>query len=259
MLDIHCHILPGIDDGPQTWEQSLEMAYIASEDGIRKIVATPHFIKGSYEPPVQEVLFLTEEFNQRIKKVGLNLEILPGMEVYLELELPAMIKSGEVLTINNEKKYILVEFPPDSIPPHSERILYELQLQGIMPILAHAERNQIIREDPKRLIPFVEKGLLTQVNTSSLQGHFGPKCQEVAKLLLKHKMAHFLATDAHYMSNRMPRMKECLQELQRSMPEACELLQSYGAELEAGEYIVAEDPVALEKEKRGLLARIRRL
>lgn len=250
MFDIHCHILPGIDDGPATWDQSLEMARIATEDGIRKIVATPHFIKGSYEPPVQEVLSLTEELNQRIKKAGLNLEILPGMEVYLEPDLPEMLKAGEILTINNEKKYLLVEFPPDSIPPHSERVLYELRLQGVMTILAHAERNQVIIRDPKKLFPFVEKGLLVQVTTSSLQGYFGSRCQETAYLLLKHKLAHFVVSDAHYLPSRMPRMKEVFDYLQENMPDIFTLLEKYGNDLEQGKYISPADPIVFDIKKR---------
>ncbi|MGI6227395.1 MAG: tyrosine-protein phosphatase [Peptococcales bacterium] len=257
MLDIHCHILPGIDDGPATWEQSLEMAYLASEDGIRKIVATPHFIKGSYEPPVQEVLYLTEELNKRIKKENLDLEILPGMEVYLESDLPEMFRKGEILTLNNAKKYLLVEFPSDSIPSHSERVLYELRLQGIMPILAHADRNQVILQDPQKLFPLVESGLLTQVTTSSLEGHFGSKCQEIANLLLKHKLAHFIATDAHYNPHRMPRMKDVIQRIRANMPDIYESLKNYEGDFEAGRYIVPEDPVPLETEKKGFLARLR--
>lgn len=233
------------------------MACIAAEDGVRRIVATPHFIKGSYEPSVNEVLYLTEELNKKINKEGLNLKIFPGMEVYLEPDLPEMLKRGEILTINNADKYLLVEFPPDSIPPHSERILYELHLQGIMPILAHVERNQVVIEDPEKLFPFVEKGLLTQVTTSSLEGHFGSKCQKTANLLLKHKLAHFIATDAHYMTNRMPRMKDCLREIKNSIPEGYDLLIKYEADFLAGRYIAPEDPVPLMLEKRGFFSRIR--
>lgn len=257
MLDIHCHILPGLDDGPATWGQSLEMAYIASEDGIRRIVATPHFIKGSYEPSVKKVLFLTEELNKKIKREGLNLEILPGMEVYLEPDLPQMLKRGEILTLNNQKKYLLLEFPLDSIPSHSERVFYELRLQGIMPIIAHPERNQEVLQNPQKLLPLVEKGLLTQVTTSSLEGHFGSKCREVANLLLKHKLAHLIATDAHFNPYRMPRMKKEYERLRTDMPDIYESVKNYEADLVGARYIVPEDPLPLEKEKRGFFAKLR--
>jgi protein-tyrosine phosphatase len=256
MLDIHCHILPGIDDGPATWDQSLEMAYTASKDGIRKIIATPHFIKGGYEPSVKDVLTLTEELNNRLKKEGLDLEILPGMEVYLELDLPQLLKADEVLTLNNAKKYLLVELPPDNLPHHSERVFFELRLLGIMPILAHAERNQVIAENPHKLFPLVEKGLLTQVTAASLMGYFGSKCRETALLLLRHKLAHFIASDAHYMPGRMPRLKEAYTKVQDNMPETYASLKSYEADLEAGRYIALEDPLPLGKTKKGLWAKL---
>lgn len=250
MIDIHCHILPGIDDGPKNWAESLKMAQIACKDGIRKIVATPHYIKGSYEPPVKEVLSLTKELNERIKKEGLQLEILPGMEVYMDPELPEWVKNEKVLTFNNERKYILIEFPPDSMSPQSERVFYELRLQGIMPILAHPERNEVIMKDPQKLFPFVEKGLLTQVTASSLHGHFGSGCRDTADFLLNHNMAHFIASDAHFVPGRMPELKKTYELLREKSPVTYDLLKKYESDFEKGKYVVQEEPIPVKTEKR---------
>lgn len=258
MIDIHCHILPGIDDGAADWDQSLEMARIASKDGIKKIIATPHFEKGRYEPSVDDIIDLTEELNKRINDEGMDLLILPGMEIHVEPTLIQMLRDGEVLTLNNQGKYLLVEFPPESIPPHSHEVLYEIRVLGITPIMAHAERNLEIQRNPQKLFGMVESGLLTQVTSASIEGNFGHKCRNTANLLLKHNLAHFIASDAHYMPGRMPKIKRAHDSVKEGMPEIYALLKDYERTFEKGEIIMPIKPLPLTSKGKRVWKRSKR-
>ena len=201
MIDIHSHILPGIDDGARTLEESLEMAEIAAADGIEQIVATPHVFKGlSDDPEPAEVI---DQVNALQAAVAAKLRILPGSEAHVTHDLAEQAKLQRVTTINR-RNYLLVEFPQVTVPVGADEIFYKLQLQAIHPILVHPERNIQIQKQPSLVAGFVARGVFTQVTAMSIAGEFGTPAKKCAETLLQHNCVHFLASDAHRPSKRPP-------------------------------------------------------
>jgi len=204
-IDLHSHILPGIDDGARDMETSLEMLKIAERDGIRHIVATPHFIKGEVENPAQVVLEKCEQLKQDINRENIKVDIYPGSEVYMTPEIPELLKEGRICTLNGSS-YVLVELPMTAIPIYAAEVFYRLKLNGFEPILAHPERNREIAGNPNILFNFIQSGVLAQINAASLMGFYGSEVKNAAWTLLKHGMVHFAASDSHTCRGRAPRL-----------------------------------------------------
>jgi len=201
MIDIHSHILPGIDDGARTLEESLEMAEIAAADGIEQMVATPHVFKGISEDP--EPAEVIQQVNVLQAAVAAKLKILPGSEAHITHDIAEQVKAQRVTTINH-CNYLLVEFPQVTVPVGAHDVFYKLQLQGIHPILVHPERNIQIQKQPSLAAEYVARGVFIQVTAMSIAGEFGTPAKKCAETLLEHHCVHFLATDAHHASKRPP-------------------------------------------------------
>jgi len=197
VIDLHSHILPGVDDGAQNIEDSLEIVKQLSQAGFHTIVATPHVLEGRDYLTPQEILMGTERLNQAIQEAGINLKIIPGAECYIFPELPRWVKEGKIMTLGDMKKYILVELPMLEVPLYTEKVFFELQVMGITPILAHPERNKELTEQPKRLLEWAKKGILLQLDLRSINGRYGEKVSEFSKLLLESNLIHFIGSDAH--------------------------------------------------------------
>lgn len=212
MIDLHCHILPDMDDGPETLEESVLMVQAALEDGIDTIVATPHFtdFKGidtflkSRDEKIDALL-------TDLSVGGMNVNIAKGSEVYIDMDL-FDTKRIERLALNGSR-YILTELPMMVFPLYTEEFLYRLQLLGFVPIIAHPERNAEIVRKPELLYRLIDLGSLAQINTGSITGLFGHAAQNCAKKILKSKMAHMIATDAHSNGRRKPAMRDCIKTL----------------------------------------------
>ncbi|MEK4653929.1 MULTISPECIES: tyrosine-protein phosphatase [Niallia] len=209
MIDIHCHILPNIDDGAQTLENSLEMAKTAINEGITTIIATPHHKNNQYINEKSSILEKVNDLNAVLKQENLPLNILPGQEVRIYGEVLEDYNKGEVLTLNHTK-YLFIEFPSSSVPRYAERLLYELQTEGIIPIIVHPERNKELQEKPDLLYKFVKNGALTQVTASSVVGYFGKNVKKFSEQMIEHNLTHFIASDAHNIHNRTFKMAESL-------------------------------------------------
>lgn len=206
MIDIHCHILPCLDDGARNVEEAVEMARIAYSEGITKIVATPHYIEDEICPSLYEINHKIKELQIVLKSENIDIEILIGNEVYLTYFLTSYIKRRNIATINNTQ-YILIEFPMFNIPTYTEDVIYNLKLIGITPIIAHPERYRYVMENPNVLIKYIDMGALCQINSGSITGKFGKEIREISKVLISHDMAHFVASDGHSMRNRAPKLK----------------------------------------------------
>lgn len=197
MIDIHCHILPNMDDGASSWKTSLKMCQqAASEDGIKTIVATPHILNGIYDNRPQDIEEKVKILNQKIKENNIPLQILPGSEVHLSADIIEKIKKQEILTLN-KSNYILLEFPHTQIPLHVEEILFQIQIMGITPILSHVERNLKFQQKPSLLAQLIQKGALAQITAASLCGFFGPIIKKFTQKLLVDGLVYCIATDAH--------------------------------------------------------------
>lgn len=201
MIDIHTHILPGIDDGPQTIEESIEILKKATEEGIKTIVATPHVLEVPSESDMQRLRGAFNRVKNAIIREGIDIKIILGAELFISPDLPKTIKENRELTINNGNKYVLIELPMNEIPLFTEQTIFELQLQGIVLIIAHPERCFEIQKDTNRLFDLVQKGVLTQLNSGSLTGIYGKKVQKTAKSLLKKNLIHMIASDIHKISD----------------------------------------------------------
>ncbi len=202
--DIHCHILPGIDDGAKTLEQSLAMARIAVEDGIETIFATPHHFNGVYRNPAAAVRQAVEELQQALDAEQINLKLLPASEHHLVPELIDALAAGTALTMGDFGRAVLVELPVHNIPLGTGELLEQIMAQGLVPIIAHPERNSMLARDPERLESWVGMGCLAQITAQSCTGQFGPAVQGAARQMITGGLIHFLASDAHRDRRRIP-------------------------------------------------------
>lgn len=215
LIDIHSHILYGVDDGAKDLYESLEMAMVAQNDGISIVVATPHVLPGNSSLSKREILKRVEWLNIDLDKRRLDLIVLPGAEYRLDPNLPQGLTSSELLTINNAKRHLLIELPSSLIPPNTESILYEIQLQGVTPIIAHPERNAYLTKHPEVLTAFIERGILNQITSSSITGLFGQEVQKTALKIIGNGEAHILASDGHSPAGRAPLLSKAYQQIER--------------------------------------------
>ncbi len=204
MIDIHCHLLPNIDDGPKSWEESLDMIRIGYGDGIRGAVTTPHWIQGTnWQPSPDTVRGMVDEFNDRIKKEGIEFTVYPGMEIGIIPDLPRIVSNGDVLTLAGSD-FILIEIPFYNLPLGIEEVIFGLEAMGKTPVLAHPERNREFQIAPRRIKELVGMGALVQVTASSLSGGFGDAARDCAIEFAKMGVLHFVSSDAHSRKHRTP-------------------------------------------------------
>jgi protein-tyrosine phosphatase len=207
MIDIHCHILPGVDDGPNDTKGSIAMARAAVAEGISTIIATPHF-NGKYENTKEIILEKVKQLNEVLIEEKIPLTILPGQEPRIYGEILEDYEHDRILTLNDSGKYLFIELASNHVPRYTERLMYDIQMREITPIIVHPERNQEIIENPDILFNLVEKGALTQVTASSLTGDFGKKIKKFSFQLIESNLTHFIASDAHNVESRKFRMNQ---------------------------------------------------
>ena len=215
MIDIHCHILPGLDDGPDAREMSLEMAEMAIADGITHVIGTPH--------ASPDHAFIPELVKQRRDELQAAVEgrliLATGCDFHLSFENLRDIDHNASRFTLNQKNYLLVEFADFSIPPSMDQALHGLHLAGLRPIVTHPERNPLIRAKPERLYRWLRQGCYVQITAQSLSGRFGKAAQEVAQELMRMRAVHFIASDAHNVTSRPLRLKETFELVGKSYGE----------------------------------------
>lgn len=203
MIDLHCHILPGIDDGPEEIGESLEMARIAAADGVTTIVATPHVNETAGRAAL--IRQKVEELNALLSAKGVPVTILRGGDVNAGID-PALLRDFTV----NGSDYILLEFPYTYLPLTTREILFSMSLSGYLPIITHPERNPTVIKNPGALLELLDGNILVQITASSLTGGFGREAQECAVHLLERGAVSFIASDAHGAAWRPPVLSEGL-------------------------------------------------
>ena len=215
MIDIHCHILPNIDDGPTMVSESIEMARVAVEEGITKIIATPHHLSNKFVNPKSKILSSVAELNEQLIQENIPLTIIPGQETRIYGEMINGIQQDEILTLADGAKYLFVELPSNDVPRYTEQLFYDIQLTGITPIIVHPERNSEFLEEPDMLYKLVKNGALTQITASSITGDFGKKIKKFSEQLITHSLTHFIATDAHNLDRRPFRLQAAYAEVEQ--------------------------------------------
>jgi protein-tyrosine phosphatase len=206
VIDVHFHCLPRLDDGPASWDESVALCRAAAAEGTTRIVATPHVLRSQWantNPVARERL--VRSLNERL---GGSPRVLAGCEYYFSDDAVALAKKGATspLTGLSGGAYLLIEFPPGLVSPTAVHVFHELRVLGIHPIVAHPERNLVFAREPARLADLVTRGALAQITAGSLLGDFGKAAQKACEDFLKLGIVHLVASDAHSLSKRPPRM-----------------------------------------------------
>jgi len=215
MVDIHCHIIPEIDDGAKDIEQSLKMLRDAEDDGIREVIATPHFMRGRFEVPYEQVVEKVKKLNETCTEENINIKIYPGQEIYLNRHTLEDYEKGLLGGLNGSN-YYLFEMNPAKFDKRIPDILYELSLHGVIPIIAHPERYRYIIEDIERLNRLIHEGCLFQLNVGSIDGVFGKKAKKCAEELLKKGVYDFIGSDGHGIETRKVILRKTIVEQKKN-------------------------------------------
>lgn len=202
VVDIHCHILPGLDDGSPSIPTSIAMARLAVAAGITTVIGTPHWIEDEHETDPDRVRQTARNLQVELTSRSIHLGVLSGNEALICPDLPNRVKSGDVLTLADRGTHLLLELPYEDLPMYVDDVIFRLQLQGITPVLAHVERYAYIRRDWHVLERWVQHGCLAQVNASSLDR---ARFDDVAQGLVDRGLIACTATDSHDMVRRVPR------------------------------------------------------
>jgi protein-tyrosine phosphatase len=209
VIDIHSHLLPGIDDGPRDWDESIALCRLVASHGVTVSIATPHLIDGVYNNTVSRLGRLVEELNDRLARQHIALEVRVGAEVDFA--------SRHVLEVTDELPRlgggaaVLIEMPVAVVPPRMADTLFRVRASGLMPILAHPERNELLQARPEIAREWIQAGTALQLDAESLLGLWGRGAAACAEALLRAGCYHALASDAHSVGRRPPRIREALE------------------------------------------------
>lgn len=257
MIDIHCHILPGVDDGAECMHDAISMAMIAKEQGIKKIIATPHYHPEFRYLKGEELKKVYEDFKNELNENKIDLEIYLGNEIYFTYNLIENISDLDFYSLN-DSKYVLVEFPPTNFPINLCNVVYELKQKGFTPVLAHVERYIKIHEDPEIIYDCIKTGAIIQINSSSLMGKNGKELQKLCNLLISRNMVHLVSSDAHSSGRRRPLLKDAYEYIEKkySKAKADNLFIKNPQCIIDNKDIIVEEPLEKPEEKVGLFKRM---
>jgi protein-tyrosine phosphatase len=209
--DVHCHLLPGVDDGVKTWAEAMECLQIARAEKISRIVATAHIWPGRYPNDPADLRDVFAELKRRAEPQGFEMHL--ASEVYFQLELPELHRAGRLIPVGESGRYLLVELSLTLYPPGVARTFYALRIQGVEPVLVHPERYPYVARDPARIEELGRAGIPFQLTTHSVAGFFGSSIQKAAFNLLERGWGKLLASDAHSSTGRVPMFREAVRVL----------------------------------------------
>ena len=214
MIDFHSHIIPEIDDGSRSIEETMLLLEEAQKAGVTKIISTSHYLENHYEFNEASRKQFLDMLKIGASNLKLDLELYLGSEIYTSYDIVDLLKEHKASTINGTN-YVLIELPMQSELPNLKNVIYELLGNGYIPIIAHPERYSYVKEDPNWLLEYIKLGVLFQANYGSIIGMYGKEAQKTVRLLLKHDMIHFLGSDVHRPKTIYTKMPEILQELKK--------------------------------------------
>jgi protein-tyrosine phosphatase len=205
MIDLHAHVLPGVDDGARDLAEALDMLRLAAADGTRVVCATPHAHGPSLDVPRATALAAHAALVEAAAEAGIAVEVRLAAETWYRPDLADLARAGRLETFcAGGVRYALVEFPPTHVPPEAEEALFRLRLEGVTPVIAHPERNPSFWAAPERATRLREQGALLQVTASALTGVFRREALATARWLARHEAVDLLASDAHRRDRRPP-------------------------------------------------------
>lgn len=216
MIDLHFHCLPDIDDGPTSWDQAVALCRAAAEEGTTTLVATPHVLRHPWlneDPAVRDRLIL--RLNALLEGKP---SVLAGCEYFFSSDAVELVERGQwsPLTCLNRTRYLLLELPSGATPPGTEAIFHELSLLGVTPVIAHPERNRFFAAAPNRLEELVRRGAVVQITAGSLLGDFGLDCLIACEEFYRRGLVHLIASDAHSIDRRPPRLAAACRYVRRN-------------------------------------------
>ena len=212
MIDFHTHILPNIDDGSKSIEETFNLIKEAEKAGFKKIISTSHYLEKYYEVDVIERKAWIDTLNKTIKERNEKIKLYLGNEIYFSDNIISLLEEGKATTINNTS-YLLLELPLNAKPFNIYNIIYELLEYKLIPVLAHPERYTFVQSEPELVYDLIQKGVLMQCNYGSIIGQYGKKAQIIVKKLYENNMVHFLGTDVHKQNTIYERIPEILPQI----------------------------------------------
>lgn len=256
MIDIHTHILPGLDDGADSMTTALAMARAAAAEGITDIIATPHHANGSYTNPASDVQLAIWNFQSILRTEGIPITLHAGQEIRMHDDILEAWNRRELLTLAGSS-YMLIEMSGHEVPARMRELVRELVDLGIRPVIAHPEGNRSIRDNPRLLSELVFVGAIAQVTTHSLLGDFGDRVKKAAWSLCRAGLIHLVSSDAHHVECRAFRLSQAYQAISDELgPGWSEYYQNNAASLLANDAMAVNPSVAAES---NLLYRITRM
>ncbi|MFB5663410.1 tyrosine-protein phosphatase [Alteribacillus sp. HJP-4] len=249
MIDIHSHILPGLDDGPQTMEETIKLIKTAEQEGIHTIVAAAHHHNSDYVNPGPYIINCVHELHEILRDKGIGVTILAGQENRMNGELINELESGQAIAINGGR-YVLIEFSPEEVPNYTKKLFYDMQLRGYIPVIVHPERNQYFQEHPMELYQFVKSGAVTQITAQSLTGRADKKSSSFAEQMLNHNLVHAVASDAHSVDARPFELGAAYEKVEEKLDQyRVQTLKLNAERIAANKNIIIDQPYPIKKRK----------
>ena len=225
MVDLHCHLLPGVDDGSSSMKISLRLAREATENGVTHALLTPHHMNGRYVNHKDDVIRQTKDFQKQIDVNNIPLTVFPGQEVRINGGLLKALDDDDILFADTAGRYMMLEFPDDDVPYYTNQMIFDLQQRGITPIIVHPERNTKIMAKPSLIYQLLQKGCLSQITASSYVGTFGKKVENFSRQLIEAGQGYVFASDAHDLPGRKYEMRQAFEKMRREFGQ--ELVDQY--------------------------------
>lgn len=236
MIDLHSHILHGVDDGATNLQMALDMARLAVEDGVEVMACTPHFLPGVYDPNPEDVVRRVAELNDRLMEAGIDLAVVTGCEAHVRPDMLKRLGAGQVLTYHYGR-YVLIEMPPVTLPPNMDRFFLDLIRAGYRPVMAHVERYRWSERSMPLIQSMAVAGVLMQVTAGSFFGDYGRAAQDISIRLLDLGLVHVVASDAHDVTKRPPGLSRAfdLIKTERGLAEARQIFKERPEEILLGQ------------------------
>lgn len=213
MIDLHTHILPGVDDGVKTMDDALAFARVAAEDGVRTIVATPHYRDGFYINARTDIVAGVAALRARLTEAGIGIEVLPGAEIHVCADLVERVRAGHATTLADNGKTVLFELSMSQYPVDLDNFVFRMRLAGLQVLFAHPERIRYFQDDIRRYESVIRQGAFGQITTGSVTGLFGSDVERFSEELVKKRLVHVMASDAHNTRGRPPVLTAALPRL----------------------------------------------
>lgn len=251
MIDIHCHILPGLDDGPENLDETLEMCRRSLAQGVQGVIATPHMYHGMFQTDRESIVETHAMVQEALASAEIPLRLYLGADLHLVPGLGMMIEEKEALTLNHGR-YFLLELPTRVLPPNLKDLVYGFISMGYRPVITHPERNDVILRQEQILLDLLGQGALCQITAMSVTGAFGKECERFCGRLLEAGAVHFIASDAHSTGWRGPGLTDAVQVAETIMGKDSvrSLVQDNPEAVLSGGNIEAQEVKSLPKPKR---------